>query len=326
MRILFNTYPVAFFYPGGGEIQLLKTKEGIEKKGIEVKLFNTWKPQLKKVDLVHYFSIMGDSVNFCSYVKKIGLPLVISPIIWLGRDKETYPLAGMKALFDLCDLILPNSVMELEKFSRFFKIPKEKFFVVRNGVDPSFSSRIPENLFREKFGIKNEFLLNVANIERRKNQLSLIRAIKKMGLDLILFGNIRDESYFNKCMSEGKGFIKYLGYINHDSDTLKSAYRACKLFVLPSLLETPGLAALEAAAAGAKIVITEIGSTKEYFGNMATYVDPYDINDIHKTILRALRNKKNQGLSKYIIENFNWEKTGEQTIEAYQLVLDKHKK
>jgi len=42
---------------------------------------------------------------------------------------------------------------------------------------------------------------------------------------------------------------------------LASAYAACDVFVLPSMFETPGIAALEAGLAGAKIVITKYGGT-----------------------------------------------------------------
>lgn len=321
MRVLFNTYPVAFDCPGGGEIQLLKTKESLERLGVKIELFNLWKPQFNSVDLVHYFSVQGGSINFCSYVKRKGLPLIISPIIWLGNDKESYPLAEIKELLNLSDLILPSSMAELNQLSHFFNIPKEKFFMVRNGVDPSFSTPISGVLFREKFNITGPFILNVANIEPRKNQLNLIQALKGLGLQLVILGNIRDQQYFNECLKIGKDFVNYIGYIDHESDVLKSAYTACDLFVLPSLLETPGLSALEAGAAGAKIVITEIGCTREYFGDMVTYVDPYNIDNIRNGILTEMNLQRDDALKKYIIENFTWPKIGIQIKEAYERVL-----
>ena len=38
-------------------------------------------------------------------------------------------------------------------------------------------------------------------------------------------------------------------------------------------METPGLAALEAAALGIPIIVTSEGSSKEYFGEIKTYYD-----------------------------------------------------
>ena len=71
MRVLFNTYPVAFDCPGGGEMQLLKCKQALESLGVEVLLFDPWRPQFEQVDVVHYFSVQGGSMNFCDYVKRL---------------------------------------------------------------------------------------------------------------------------------------------------------------------------------------------------------------------------------------------------------------
>ena len=47
MNILLNSYPVGFDCPGGGEIQLLKTSEYLEKFGNNVFFFNQWEPQFR---------------------------------------------------------------------------------------------------------------------------------------------------------------------------------------------------------------------------------------------------------------------------------------
>ena len=70
---------------------------------------------------------------------------------------------------------------------------------------------------------------------------------------------------YDKCVKEAGSNVKFLGDLDHSSDMLRSAYAACDVFVLPGWFETPGLAALEAALAGAKVVATKGGSTKEYF-------------------------------------------------------------
>lgn len=322
MHVVFNTYPVAFDCPGGGEIQLLKTKEALEKKGIEVLLYDPWNPRLSGAEVVHYFSVQSGAINFCSYVKRgKGLPLVISPIIWLGRDKQSYPLGEIKELFNLCDMILPNSVAELKQLSGFFEVPETKFHVTRNGIDPCFADPVTGEPFIERFGIKKPFLLNVANIEPRKNQINLIRAVKGMGIELILVGNVRDRPYFDECMEAGRGFTRHLGYLGHGSELLRSAYGLCDAFVLPSLLETPGLSALEAAAAGARIVVTGIGSAEEYFGRMATYVDPYDTDSIRRGIETELGVRRDEGLGKRVMENYTWERTALEVIGAYERVL-----
>jgi glycosyltransferase involved in cell wall biosynthesis len=112
-----------------------------------------------------------------------------------------------------------------------------------------------------------------------------------------------------------------LDNISHESDLLASAYAACDVFVLPSLYETPGIAALEAALAGAKIVITGIGGTKEYFGQYAEYVEPTSVELIHHGITTALNKVSNNALREHVRREFLWERVAEKTVQVYRKVV-----
>jgi glycosyltransferase involved in cell wall biosynthesis len=318
MRILFNTYPTAFDCPGGGEVQLLESKSALERLGHEVVLFDPWRPQFDEVDVVHFFSVQGGSMGFCDYVKKRGLPLLISPILWLTEENvKRFPMGEISDLLHLCDLILPNSGTERDLLSESFGLSRDKFLVTPNGVSPvGLSSADP---FRAHFDIKGPFLLNVGNIEPRKNQLALIDAISDLKLELVLLGNVRDGAYFDRCVRDGEGFVSYLGHLEHDGELLVSAYRACEAFVLPSLLETPGLSAMEAGVQGTRVVVTSVGSTREYFQDLATYVDPMDPEDIRTGIVGALADDKDERLRKHLIANFTWDHAAKQLVEAYAL-------
>ena len=237
MRVLFNTYPVAFDCPGGGEVLLRKSKEALERAGVEVLLFDPWAPQLDAADVVHYFSVQGGSMNFCAHVKKRGLPLLISPVLWLtDASVPLLPIAEIRDLLHLCDVVLPNSRAELEQLTSFFGLDRRKFVVTPCGIDAAFTRPADAGLFRRRFGIDGPFLLNVANIEPRKNQLRLIRATRGLGVGLVILGNVRDPDYYDACLREGEGFVRHLGYLEHGSELLRAAYQACELFVLPSLL------------------------------------------------------------------------------------------
>ncbi|MFB0510011.1 MAG: glycosyltransferase, partial [bacterium] len=107
---------------------------------------------------------------------------------------------------------------------------------------------------------------------------------------------------------------------NLNSEMLASAYAACDVFVLPSFYETPGLAALEAGLAGAKIVITKYGGTDEYFGDYAEYIDPKKVQSIYQGLVRALAKKKDRILAEHIRTNFLWEKSAKKLIEIYTTI------
>jgi len=322
VRVLFNTYPVAFDCPGGGEIQLLQSRAALQRAGIEVLLFDPWRPQFDEVDIVHYFSTMGGSSCFCEHVKNKGLPLLISPILWLTEEnKPLLPLGEIGGLLQRCDLALPNSRAEADQLAKQFGLSRNKFAVTHNAIDPAFGESVDTRLFRQHFGIEGEFLLNVANIEPRKNQQRLAQAVRELGMDLIVLGRVRDQDYLVECQAAAGGRLRYLGPVEHGGQLLRSAYQACTAFVLPSLLETPGLAALEAAASGAHLVVTRTGSAPEYFAELATYVNPLDVADIRGGIEAALAKPRTASLRRHIIEQFTWDRTARQLIQAYECVL-----
>ena len=101
---------------------------------------------------------------------------------------------------------------------------------------------------------------------------------------------------------------------------LASAYAACDVFVLPSLFETPGIAALEAGLAGAKLVITPFGGTKEYFGDHAAYCDPRSVSSIRETIRKTLALPRDTRLREHIRAKFLWEEVARQTASVYRAV------
>ncbi len=324
MRVLFNTYPVAFDVPGGGEIQLLRSREALQRSGCEVSLYDQWEP-MGRPDVVHYFSVFGGSMAFCAYAKSLDLPLALSPVLWVTEEnRSSLPMDEIHDLLQIADVILPNSQIEADALAAEFNLSTSRFTVTHNAVDSVFSSSIPRELFVEHFSQKRPFVLCVANIEPRKNQLRLIRALKRSGIskdyDLILLGGIRDRALFDECMREGADFTRHLGSLDHASELLRSAYRACDLFALPSLLETPGLAALEAAASGARILVTREGCSKEYFQNQATYVDPLCETDIENQLESALNSPGHPTLAKRISHEFSWDRTANQLMAAYNQI------
>jgi len=328
MRVVYNTYPVAFDCPGGGEVQLRHNAAELARLGVEIQMFNPWDPQLQGADLVHYFSVQGGSMNFCSYVKnQRSLPLLISPVLWLTpENRPLLPLEEIRDLLHLCDQVLPNSQLEASQLCEEFGLDPKHVTVVHNGVDESFGQPVPPDIFREHYGIKGPFLLNVANVEPRKNQLRLAQAAKLIGIDLVILGNVRDDDYHQACQAAAGNHWRWLGSVDHASDILKSAYAACDLFVMPSLLETPGLAALEAAAAGAKVLVTQEGSTKEYFDEYVTYVDPLSTSEIQAGVATSLEKVRQTGLAEHVLSKFTWQNAGQQLLDAYQKVLLKDKK
>lgn len=321
MKVLYNTYPFAFHTPGGGEIQLLQYKKYLQQNPLlNIELFDQWKPNLSLFDRAHYFSCMPGSLHFLRILKEVGVPLLISPNLWITKKtKESFPWQEVEAQLLCADRIICNSDMECVELSSAFNINRSRFATVYNGVDEGFLTPVDRELFADKFSLNSKYVLNVANIEPRKNQLNFLTALKKFpDLQLLSVGHVRDYQYLKDCLEEGGDQFRYLGPIPHNSNELKSAYAGCEFFALPSTLETPGLAALEASAAGAKLLITSVGSTREYFKDYPEYVDPFDVDGISSGIAKLLEKPKSTALKNYIGQNFTWDRVIESLVSIYE--------
>ncbi|MGB3241362.1 MAG: hypothetical protein WBB66_00710, partial [Candidatus Omnitrophota bacterium] len=95
------------------------------------------------------------------------------------------------------------------------------------------------------------------------------------------------------------------------------------VFVAPGWFETPGLAALEAAAAGAALAVTRGGCTSEYFGGDVAYFDPSDVQQIRQAVQEAgqIDEARKKSLRDRIKENYLWENVATQTLRGYESML-----
>lgn len=319
LTILFNTYPVAFDCPGGGEVQLLKYMEQLEAAGIHVIRYDPWnaKKQFDQADIVHYFSVQGGSWRFCIHVQEVRkLPLIISPIIWID-DPAKYGMEEIGATLRMADHILPNSQAECDQLASIFDMSPSLFSPIVNGVDDIFFVHADPAVFRNQFGIQNKFVLCMGNIEARKNQLRLIEALKGSGLHLVLAGQEREADYALQCHATADATVHFVGVLEHGSDLQRSAYAATEALILPSTLETPGLAALEAAAAGCRIAVTQEGCTREYFRDFAEYMNPYDTSSIRHSVQTAVNSPRRPEFSAFVKEHYTWKHAAQQLIAVY---------
>lgn len=315
---------MAFDIPGGGEMQLMAYRQYLGQLGIDVSLFDLWNPRLDEHDLMHFFSTVSGSFSFCNYVKNNGFPLVVTASLWVDdSNKDDLPLTEIRAQLAIADAVVVNSDTEGEQLASVLDLPRDKFRTVYNGVESSFIEPANAGIFRNESGISGDFLLTVGTVEPRKNLIALARALKRVpDAKLVCFGNIRDQRYADEVLATAGEQLIFLGGIPHNASMLRSAMAACKGFILPSELETPSLSALEAAAQGAPLVITEVGSTREYFGDLAWYVDPKDDETVVAGIEHVLNlDHREERLRRLVQERYTWEQCLPQLVSIYHDVV-----
>lgn len=317
LTVLFNTWPAAFDCPGGGEIQLLQYEKHLTEAGVRVLRYDPWNPQFDEADLLHTFSVMGGTWFLPYYAHEVRkLPVVSSPIIWFDQP-EKYAMEEIATTLRLADLILPNSIAECGQLQKYFGIASERLTPIYNGIDDPFFEPVPEEIFRDHFNMRDEFVLCMGNIEPRKNQLNLIRALAGSDIKLVVIGQERDLTYATQCRHEASENVFFLGKVPHGSPLQRSAYEAAKAVVLPSVLETPGLSVLEAAASGTPVVVTAEGCAEEYFGPHGIYCAPDSLDSIRDAISLAVTLPKNLELRRHVFNKFRWQNIVKDLIASY---------
>ncbi|MEK6834676.1 MAG: glycosyltransferase [Nanoarchaeota archaeon] len=333
MKILFNCNNSAFQAPGGGEILLLKTREFLMKKGVNIKLFDQWNDKLNNYDILHNFGLSNNCYDLINTAYNKKVPIFITPVYsWPSLRfalrsgatlKNKLKLSGYSILhgtpilnkltrtnkiLKMANIILADSEAEKNVLMKTYKLNDKKFRITPYGVDKRFFNS-NEKEFVRKYGMK-DFLLYTGRIEPRKNVLTLIKIVNKLNLPLVIIGNKNYQGgdyYYNLCKKIARKNVHFIDRIDHESSLLASAYAAAKAVVLPSWLENPGLTVLEGGLAGANVLVTSRGSAKEYFQDYASYVNPFNNRDIEKKILMVYQKEKDKKLAKHIKKNFIWE-------------------
>lgn len=327
---------------GGVRTQAVFTAEYLSKLNTEIKLYNPWKIYNPgDFDIIHTFTAGYETTVVVKQLSDSGAKVVVSPVHYTRQSPKAVRAAQFiektgnkvfsgihtgysikKEICEKADLLIPNTNAEAEQIIEGFGIDKRKVSVIPNGVESRFADAKPD-LFHSKYNLKN-FTLFVGDASaHRKNLLPLLEKITPDDNTLVIIGNLDESDYSMRCneLIDSNENIIYIQNLDHDDPMLESAYAAAGVFVLPSYYETPGIAAMEAALAGCKIVITEKGGTKEIFQNEATYLNPDSADSIIEAVRSAQKKSSSDALKDRLLSKFTWEKVAEQTLEAYFSIL-----
>ncbi|WP_428236857.1 glycosyltransferase family 4 protein [Gracilimonas sp.] len=328
---------------GGLRTQALMTTKHITSFGVEPKLISPWDDmKAMNLDLVHVFGASIENVGIVDQVKAMGLPLALSPVFFSNRKaafiKRALKMERLSSAFgsgirsdfsvktELCsksDLVLPNTSAEADLIRDGFSIPESQIQIIPNGVEQKFAEARPQ-LFIDTYGLKDFVLFAGQAGAKRKNVIKLLEVAPDLDAPVVIIGSFYKDEYGEKCriLAAEAGNVTLIETLDHDSELLASAYAASSVFVLPSQFETPGIAAMEAALAGSRIVITEKGGTKDYFDGYAEFVNPDSSKSILNGIKEALKRESSDILKNHILENYTWQRVAELTANQYKRVLE----
>lgn len=315
----------------GIRMQALIWKKALEERGIHITLIDCWGDyNWATFDVIHVFGTSG-TIDLLPRLYEKNQKIVVSPIIDSNRSILSHRVASYVRIPYL-RLSSPNAL--LRKYSCYVSA-----FLVRTeyegnilrayGIPASKIIKIPLS-YRNKVNLntnteKERYCLHVSLFtQARKNVMRLIQAAIKYKFKLILAGNKGTESDFEpfRAIIENNDNIIYEGFVSESK--LNELYQKAKVFCLPSICEGVGLVALEAARCGCEIVITEIGGPKEYYNGMAFLVNPYDIDSIGMSVMKAFDGGYQPKLQNYIESTYSLQHTINLLEKAYHEIKHLH--
>jgi glycosyltransferase involved in cell wall biosynthesis len=327
--------------PGNGIAEQARNQAAaLRRLGHDVLHLSPWEHQ-QNLDVLHLFSggmpFFGIEKN--RQLTNPGL-LAISPIIDSNQSYAMYRLAAAAGnIFNrfpttpgvlrrqVCasDVVICRSRHERARVTRGLGVPTDKAEIVLNGIDVSPPSPDDISEVQRSLCLPSEFVLHIsAYTQDRKNVLRLADAVGRIGYPLIIAGAAAPGAVLEtleKRADASGGKLRLLGFV--DKKTRNALYGLCKVFCLPSLHEGTGLAALEAGTLGANVVITKNGGSRDYFSNLAEYVDPFDIGDIMHAVERAWNRPKTRELNKHLSTTLTWDQSARALEAVYRSHLNR---
>lgn len=368
MKILFCVRHNFYDAPGGAQVQILKTKEYLEKLGVYCDITITpYGIDYNKYDIVHLTDLtwVYDNLIYIEEIKKSNYTgkKVLSTIYWPFDDyaskgapflqkivfkffgingfefakafakfifkKEKIYLNGLKKSYiqiqkeiaQNVDWLLPNAELEMKALNNRLGLNLKNYSVANNAID----TVVFDKIIKESNIKKDENLITfVARIDARKNQLNFLKAMMNTAFKIRFIGNAgpNSQKYLEelKLLANKRGNVEFISHIPQE-EVFKHMLEA-KVNVLTSWIETPGLVSLEAVYAKCNIVVSDKGSVRDYFKNFAFYCDPENIDEIKSQVIKALDTDFDDRFIELIKQEYSWEKTAEQTLEAYKRVLN----
>ena len=218
------------------------------------------------------------------------------------------------------------------------RLPYKRVEYLPNGVDLHRYTEVDGELFRGKYEIAPEtkIILCISRIDYQKNQILLIKSFAEVCREntnklLVLIGSVTVPEYYKKInelitdLRIEKKVILIPGLDPHDP-LLFSAFKACNVFVLPSLHEPFGIVILEAWAAQKAVIASNLGGIVGFTenGHDCILVEPDNKGELTTAISKVLSDLE---LTKKLAtngyrkanENFNWETITEKLITLYGL-------
>jgi len=284
VKVLFDHHTPFALAHGGFQHQLAQTKAALERIGVETDYVRWWDAE-QKGDIIHFVGRPG--AEYISFAHGHGRKVIIAELLTATGSRPRSALAVQKLMITVLRRILPATFTsrlawdsyrladacvaltdwEGHLMNYLFGAPRERIHVVSNGVEDIF--------FGSHKRERGPWLVCTATITPRKRILELAEAAAMAKTPLWIIGKAYAEAdpyaqEFFKLAKAHPQVIRYEGAVS-DRAKLAQIYREARGFVLLSAMESLSLSALEAAAGGCPLLLSDLPWARGTFKDHATF-------------------------------------------------------
>lgn len=343
IRILVKYYPNNYYFlynhkKSIDEPSFSSSKNVVQRNPIIFffKIFtNLWRQfgvigDIKKDNVEVFHGLSGElpfGIKLCN-VKTIvtihDLIFIRYPNLYSFIDRKVYFFKFKKAAQN-ANLIIAISEQTKKDIVNFLNIDQDKVKVIYQGCQDVFKKQYSEDKKKAviiKFNLPYKFVLNVGTLEERKNAFTIVKAVKRCNVDLVLIG--KETKYSKKI----KDFIKSNHLENRvhflkgvSSEELAIIYQLSSVFVYPSIFEGFGIPIIEALYSRTPVITNCNGVFPEAGGPNSIYIEPFDETALENSINLVLTDKvladKMRDEGEKFVQKFNDDKIAKQFMEVY---------
>lgn len=297
-KVLITTYHGAYLHRGGGEFEILYIENLLKKHGLIVDIYGPYSQDIESYDVILHFSVDAGGLELLRQIKRANKPIVLYPNLHYTKSTESNRLP-IEEYINLVDAIIFKSLSEKKNLCKPFIITEEKIHIVPNFINENIIKAAPKELFSKLYNIEN-YAICMGIIEPAKNQLMAIRAMKTLGIPLVIVGKYRDKEYYDLCFKESAKENLFIDNLPYHSDVMRSALQGSIMYIELSH-EPAGLSALDAGLSGCNLLLSDSEWSHEHFDSYATYANPNSLEDVKKAMENILDNKESQKAVQYSI-------------------------
>jgi len=268
------------------------------------------KVMLKKmsndIDLIHvHNSVAGEAALWCKNKFKIPYCVTEHSSAYARGLVKKYEMNMYKKIYQnaKCNIAVSKEFCRLLR-----KIFDLNFKYIPNIVDTNFFLPSKKNYSNKSFKF-----INIANLNKNKNQLSLIKAFSNAFIDnknvslLILGGGPEYDNLMKEIEKLNmKEQITLYGFATRE-EVLRELQNSDS-FILSSKYETFGVVLIESMSCGLPVISTKCGGPESIINDekLGLLVEKNDIEELVNAMLKVYNHRYNRKyIRDYIIENFS---------------------